>query len=1114
MTDSDEEKALFAFNYFYHIFNATNFKRQKTQTLAQTALEKNNQSKIAIESDLQAIIYGTDGRDSLFEFIGSKLYEAHKKESLENIYENALYFVFRLLFIAYFEDKFDSLLDKHAYFNDEISLQTLLEKSDREETKFNTYRKLQEIFRIYDKGEPSYDMPVFNGGLFDEQKAPLLQKARIFSNADLVYILDSLFYFCEPSRNALFRFKRDYRTLNVEHLGTIYEGLLSYFFEIADEDMVYIKYITKLEGKAKEVEAYFDHYDFESIKKTHKILNAPQEYKKGQIYLKNTSNSRKSTASFYTPQTIATFLCQSALENLNNSNILHFKLLDNACGSGHFLIEALNQTSALVVNDWDHFSNLKPLYDQELQSIQKNICAYIKDYEVDESDVVKRLLLKRMIFGIDLNPFSVELTKLSLWIDSFIFGTPLSFIEHHIKCGNALIGTNIAEFKSYYSDSLKVGGGGGSMFINEFLKNFNALGKVFEKLDSLKDNTEEEIKESKRIYTQEITPSLEQLNLFLNLSNAKNFMNPQERKLLSQIEQAGIENLATPTTEEEERLKSIIETYAKKFRFFNYEIEFPEIAQENASDQPFGFQAIVGNPPWDKTKFSDADFFPQYRSNYRTLIKSQKNTLKTDLLDKPHIKAKYEEEKTLIESNNAYYKAHYPLNAGEGDGNLFRFFVERNLSLLSQGASLNYVLPSALMLEDGSFALRKEILENQKLIYFYSFENREGIFKDVDSRYKFALMSIQNAKASKTHQIKTMFYKTDIASIYNQSEVIHTSLQSIQTLSPAHLALQEVRSQKDLDILSKCYRSFPAFDALNFRRELDMTNDSDLFLEVNDDIPLFEGKMIHQFNSEFERPRYWLNIKAFDARLRSKEITRLKRDLKINEKEYQRLLESLYSDNFKEAIGKEEIEDSFICYDREFYRLGFRDIASDTNERTAIFSLLPKNCGYGHTLWGSVPKQYIVDSDKITIKPTNHIRILFALGIFNSIVIDYIVRGMVQINLSKTYLERIPFPRLSDEEITQDKTYKAIAINALKLQLFNDKKGDFKALQEEFKLTEDQLLKTQKQYDHLKAQNDITIAKLYGLEYEEFCYLLESFKVLNNKQPAFVSLLKNKTLWE
>ena len=1109
------------FNYFYHIFHANNFTKPNTESknTITDILNKNNQAKINIEDDLQSLIYGINGKDSLFEQIGSCIYVKNPNAKLEDIYQSALYFIFRLLFIAYFEDKFDAILLKHSSFKKHISLYALLKKlKSQQDDLAQSYvgiDELERIFRIYNEGNPNLDMPIFNGGLFDEKNTPLLKTPKIFSDKDLIYILDSLFNYQgtdtqnTSAQNTLFR--RDYRTLSVAHLGTIYEGLLSYFFAIAEEEIFYLVYAPKKgKGKLDSIEGYFDSYDYAKIAKD-STIHRQATYKKGQIYLKNTSNSRKSTASFYTPDSITQFLVDSALKGkLNDSNILHFKILDNACGSGHFLVEALNQITQIVQEDFESFPALKSVYEQEKQAVQNNICAFIKGYEADESDILKRLLLKRVIFGVDLNPFSIELTKLSLWIDSFIFGTPLSFLEHHIKCGNALIGTSIKEFKEYFNALQK---SKSSLFVSVFLEEFQILSEVFAKLDSIKDTTEADIKESKRLYKDEIAPTLDKLNLYLNMLNAKSFMNNEELKSLKTLTQSdNIEKLADTKTKEYEFLQEAIHTYTKKFSFFNYEIEFPEIMESDSQNVSFvGFQAIVGNPPWDKTKFSDSDFFPQYQSNYRTLNNSAKKEVQANLLAKSYIKKEYEATQAFMGIQNEYYKAHFPLNRGSGDGNLFRFFVEKNLSLLSQNASLNYVLPSALMLEEGSYTLRKEIIENKTLKYFYSFENREGIFKDVDSRYKFALMQIINTKPQPNQIIKTMFYKTNIESVYKEANMIDISLENIKSLSPNQLALQEVRSEKDLKILQKCYTAFAplSLEWLDFRNELHMTQDKDLFIEFYSEnlLPLYEGKMIWQFNADFSEAQYFLDSKDFDERLRSKEIYRLKQDLGIDNKEYEKLLESYYP-----KVSKEEAEDSIIVYDRAFYRLGFRAIASDTNERTLIFSLLPKNCGFGHSMFANSPKKYILENSQITHHKVSHLRICFALGIFNSLIVDFIARGMIQINVSKTYLERIPLPQPSDKEILENATYLSIAKNALILQLCNDKAGHFKELQEEFGISQNEIPKTPKLCDELRAKQDIAIAKLYGLDKEEFCYLLESFKVLQSKKPEYIALLKNS--WE
>ncbi|EAJ7695325.1 class I SAM-dependent DNA methyltransferase, partial [Campylobacter jejuni] len=784
---------------------------------------------------------------------------------------------------------------------------------------------------------------------------------------------------------------------------------------------------------------------------------------------------RKSTASFYTPQSIANFLIQSALKDkLNNENILKFKILDNACGSGHFLVGVLNAITHIVLSDFDHFTNLKELYEEEKENILNYIKDFVQDYEVDESDILKRLLLKRIIYGVDLNPFSIELTKLSLWIDSFIFGTPLSFIEHHIKCGNALINSNLSDFKDLIKQNSS------NLFTNSITQEFEILQEVFEKLDNLKDTNEEQIKQSKQIYQNEITPKLDKLNLYLNYINTLHFVNKEELQILKALSQDDIQNLS-----QNEQAKAIISKYQKEFNFFNYELEFPEIVENQVFK---GFDIIIGNPPWDKTKFSDSDFFPQYKSDYRSLIASKKKEIQDNLLAKDYIKQNYEKQKAYINDLSEYYKKAYPLNKGSGDGNLFRLFVEKNLSLLKQDGNLAYVLPSALMFEDGSLTLRKEILENKTLEYFYSFENRQAIFADVDSRYKFALMLIKNTQANHTHKIKMMFYKTDINSLKNKDEILTLNLKDIKKLSPTHLALMELKDKQALEILRKSYNAFQnlSFDYIDFRRELDMTNDKDLFIEEFREglLPLYEGKMIHQFDANFSQTTYFLEKAKFDERLKSKELYRAKK-----------------------ATGK-ELNPKLIKYDREFFRLGYRKISRDTDERTLIASLLPKNCGGADSTYSNIPKQYVLKDDVICMDIVPYERILFVLALFNSLVVDFIIRNMVQINVSKSYLERIPLPQPSDEEIQNNEIYKTLAKNALLLQLYNDQNHHFDELKQEFNIKNEEIPKTKKAYDILRAKNDLLVKELYGLSDDEFSYMISTFKVLNEKQSEYITLLK------
>ncbi|WP_253248280.1 hypothetical protein [Helicobacter sp. 12S02634-8] len=260
--------------------------------------------------------------------------------------------------------------------------------------------------------------------------------------------------------------------------------------------------------------------------------------------------------------------------------------------------------------------------------------------------------------------------------------------------------------------------------------------------------------------------------------------------------------------------------------------------------------------------------------------------------------------------------------------------------------------------------------------------------------------------------------------------------------------------------------------------------------------------MFYQFHTSFHTSQYFLDPAKLKERLKSKEIYRLKQDLKLNQKEYENLLKST-----------KQNEDDFIAYDHEFFRLGFRDIARDTDEHTAIFSLLPKNIGCGNTVWSSIPKRYALLGDSIKIECVSYLRLLFALGIFNSLIIDFLARQMVQIHLNKTYLERLPLPQPNDAEILNNPIYHSIAINALKLQLYNDPET-FCEISNMFGIQKDQIPLTPKLYDQLKAQNEIAVAKLYGISYEEFCHLLKSFQVLANKKPEYIALITSPKLWE
>ena len=1087
--------ALFAFFFGRHTFLPPAAVGERTAI--ERAIADSADFTLGVEENLKAVIYGYAGEESLFEIMGRAIQRANPKATMAAVYENSVVLLFRLLFVVYFEDKNHDLLARHPFY-ERFSLgrifSNLRNMPDADNKRHDGVYALKQLFEMLDVGAQDIDIPLFNGGLFDAQRAPLLTQPKIFDNTTLRQMLEKLLYKTHRG-NTLFDTRRDFKNMSVTHLGRIYEGLLEFRFDKADETAVYLEYESAA-TKGRSVEAYFDAYDTALIRKE-KGFRALREIsvKKGDVYLKSASNSRKTSASYYTPTMLSEPLVKAAVDQALQSasaqgkGLMDLKILDNACGSGHFLVEALNYLTDLALARLDTDTSLQALVKQESDKIAEQLRFLNLDYQPDDGQILKRALLKRCIFGLDLNPFAVELARLSLWMDSFIFGTPLSFIEHHVQHGNALMGASVQDFIAYNATEVQQN----DLFVGNLSARFDELRGVMQELDAMRDTTAAEVEQSKRLWTTSIAPKL---NL---LSRALSFICTR-RALLAEGDAKGCDALSkTPNLLgdlfDESRTKTAalrqVEAYAKKYHFFHYEVAFPEAF---AGDRK-GFDVIVGNPPWDRTKFADFDFFPQYHSNYRSLKNSEKAMVQKRLLESEHIAAAYALAKREVEVADNYYTAGSPLNKGAGDGNLFRLFVERNLGLLAKGGSLNYVLPSALMFEEGSRVLRQHIFRHCHMPFFHSFENNKGIFKDVHRSYKFALMQVVNGlpDSEHTHAIDSAFYVLDPAELDEPARHIPYPLELLKTLSPDDWALMELRDGADLPILQKCYSAYAALSPkwLDFRRELHTTDDKELFIEQDAAglVPLYEGKMIWHFDHRFEKPQYWLDIGAFDAWMESKELHRMAQDLRVPKAEVAKHVAALR-------------------YDREFLHLAFRKIARDTDERTLVFTLLPKNCGTVDSLFSNVPKTYVRSaSGEVTTQATSPLRLLFALAWFNSLPADWLARFMVQINVNKTYLYRLPTPQPTDADILSNVDFTQLAKNALLLTLAASW-DDFAELAPLFNVTRQDVPGTTKAQDQLRAQNDKTVARLYGITAPEFAHLLRSFKGLATKRPEYLALLQ------
>ena len=404
------------------------------------------------------------------------------EETLKTIYNGTLTLLYRLLFILYAEDR-DLLPVKDAgYLHYSLAniKQKVADLRDKKATlselSTDLWSDLDTLFKIIDLGDPKLNVPTYNGGLFSHKnpKNDFLKSNKV-PDPWLAEAIDHLTR--EHDKETGKPQSIDYSELEVRHLGSIYEGLLEFHLKIAAEDKALVK------EKGREV-----------YKPVSEVKNPKEIVKKGELYLENDKHERKSTGSYYTPDYIVKYIVQNAVgpvleeklqkvgklfdeveslrakarrastakrfltQELNVKKrqafdeLFSVKVLDPAMGSGHFLVETVDFLSDHIIKFLIQYPENSIL--EEIDNLRSTILTDLKkkgiqidEHKLTPTNLVKRMVMKRCIYGVDLNPMAVELAKLSLWLHSFTLGAPLSFLDHHLRCGNSLIGTTVETVK-------------------------------------------------------------------------------------------------------------------------------------------------------------------------------------------------------------------------------------------------------------------------------------------------------------------------------------------------------------------------------------------------------------------------------------------------------------------------------------------------------------------------------------------------------------------------------------------------------------------------------------------------------------------------------------------
>jgi hypothetical protein len=1070
-----------AFKYFYHFFAKNSFcSLTHGKPFIDRVLTQSNEFSRELEEDLKAIIY-----DRCIEDIGKALYNSALEKNVDYsptiMFRTTLLLLYRLLFIAYAEAKhLLPLQEGSMYYN--YSLRKVLDNliSENYATLENTFiidNHLNTLFGLINKGSEQIGIPPYDGGLFLEESNEYdsFKEAKEFlghtsiNDQSFIKILENLLLYTTDGQKHI----RDYSSLDVKRLGTIYEGLMEYNFKIANEPKFLVK-----DKKTKE-EWYIDPEDHTDD------LDIIRKIEKGELYLVKHNNLRKSSGSYYTPDEFVDFMISDAIDQIfekkekefikqheemvelreqldkelydgtlrkEAEQLLDIKILDAAMGSGHFLVSALRYLTEKIISLGGRFPE-NGIY-KKLEEIRQLLKEHsIIKSDPDDASLLKRLIAKNCLFGVDINPMATELAKLSLWLETAVPGVPLSFLSHHLKCGNSIAGSDLDELLNELKEKAK-----SDMFVLTIEDKIDEIIKDLEKIESLEDITLNQAKNSRYTFVN-VARTIEPVRFLLDLKTALDYPGWKEKlknwdffktgnyRVLDEILLDGIEAA-------NKELKTTIKEFREQLNPFHWKLEFPEIRKRG------GFDIAIGNPPWDKVKPEDEMFFSQYDPKYRRLNNKQKKSYQNKLLGKKEIKTKWEHNKKEITDFAYYLKNNYNYYADKGDINLFRVFLEKNLEKLKKDGLLNYLVLGGIYMEEGSDSLRKALLNDYHLRYILGFENRDKkgkkFFPDVDSRMKFVIISAINNQ-TKTEKVKTFFLCNDKSTLNNLTKsVLDYPVELLDKLSPKHKSFLELRSQLDIDIVEKAYSLFPKLNDkrkwnIDFQRDLDMTNDKNLFHETGD-IPLFEGKMIHQFRHDLQEPRYYLKLKEL------KKINRLKVS-DIEEKETWRW---------------------------NYYRIAYREVASNTNARTVISTILPKKLLCGHKLFVetiSVEKKNFKTSLSTEQK-------FFSTGVFNSFVFDYLARFLVSTTVSKTYFMRLPFPRLENGDLYFDETVERSAKLICYAPEFNELAESVGLNWEKDGIPPSEEIQRIK----LRGEIDAMVAKIYQLNKTQFEHVLNSVK--------------------
>ena len=1015
-------------------------------------------------------------------------------ETGDRIARAALLFLYRLLFLYYAEDR--NILDtedaspyrpyslRHGVRDPVAQRHGKSEFSTRSRA---FWQHLSTLRDIIDQGDPAIDVPPYNGGLFQSDHV-ILDELEL-SDAELAPIIHDLSH----TSSGVYV---SYRNLEVQQLGSIYERLLE---------------------------------------------QVPQRDSDDNIDIAVSPYARKDSGSYYTPQELVDLIVEQTLRPLVDERIqaflddpsdahdpgaaiLKLRVLDPAMGSGHFLITAIDwltrELASLADREWVEQPGYVSPVREQLWQLQDTYPA------LSDETLLQRMVLKRCIYGVDKNPMAVELAQVALWLHTFTGDLPLPHLEHRIVEGDSLLGIRGAQAEQYISEW------GEYPLGDTFDEDVRGAASQADQVDAQLDMTIDEVRQSLQLSDSVDAHRTDRQRRVLNLVAGLRW---QSAGMKQRERQAFHEPLARILRGDPGRAISVLYNgesrgrrsragaeYAKirdaafeiveRENILHWEIAFPHVMLDG------GFDAVIGNPPWDKIKLEDVEWWTARDVEVAKVEpKAKRDQVIAERRDHgdPMVTQYDEANRRAGQLSRLVTRSgDYPL-LGAGDINLYGLFVERSLSLLKPDGICGLLTPSGIFADKTCAPYFRSISKAGRLGSIFDFQNRRSgnpddknskWFPEVHPQFKFCA-TVTGGADRRFGRAECGFFLDGLADLHNPDRVFSFEPSDFVRMNPNTGTATVIRDRRDADILSRIYRHHPVLVdrssgdeqnlyAVRYHTMFHMSGDSDKFstaaeleaqgayrvvgdrfkLGSKEWFPMYQGRVIGQYNHRE-------NSIGFNAANVRRPYVSIRTSL-------EQLRDPQFQVSVHSYVPRNACEDSLRTSHQ--WVIAFRRSTKETNSRGMIAAISPA-LGYGDSTFLYVPEEESTALDGCKV-----------VSNFNTFAFDYVMRKKLQgTNASKYIVEQLPMihPDDFDTRFGDITARDLIRDHVLRLTYTA---YDLTPFARDLGYEGEPFIWDPAERRQLRARLDALYFHLYGLSEDDASYILDQFPVLaKNERKEF-----------